>query len=173
MVEVIVAMVILAVVLLGAERAVTDSMAASLLAKEHSVATGLASQAVAEAVALPFQDLEEGLNPSATCPSLGGANCLANDPYIVKSGSTYELVVHGSVVPTGSSSIPTSNTNSAEAPIVPEISTVTEGITYTVRTYPTVTSSSPSLVTVVVIVSWQPPTGGTAQVVSEDGIGQP
>lgn len=174
LVEVLVAMTLLAVVLLGAERAVTDSMTASLLAKEHSVATGLASQAVAQAVAIPFQDLEEGLNPNVDCTALGGGNCLAHDPYVITSGSKYEFSLDGSTdLPNSGSYIPTSNSNSSEAPIVPEVTTVTQGITYTVYSYPTVTSASSKLVTLVVVVTWPSPSGGTARVVSEDAIGQP
>lgn len=172
LIEVLVALVLLAIVLLGAERAVTDSMEATVLAKEHSVANGLITQAMAEAVAIPFQDLEEGLNPNATCPALGGGNCLASDPYLVQSGSSYQLKINGSYVPSSSYTVPTSNSNSSESPIVPEVSTVTEGIPYTVYVYPTVTSSSASLVTVVAVVSWHSPHGIT-KVIGEDSVSRP
>ncbi len=172
LVEVLVAMTLLALVLLGAERAITDTMEASLLAKEHSIATGLVTEAMAEAVAMPFQDLEQGLNPNVDCPALGGSNCVANDPYLVFNGSNYQLKLDGSVVPDSTSIVPTANTNTSEAPIVPEVTTITQGVTYTVHAYPTIDSSAPKLVTVVVVVTWHSPSG-EARVVGEDSIGQP
>ncbi|MHB1988088.1 MAG: type IV pilus modification PilV family protein [Acidimicrobiales bacterium] len=173
-IEVLVAMSILSVVLLGAERAVVESMSAATVEKEHSIATGLVTSAMAQAVAIKFQDLQDGLNPNAMCgtPSV---NCLSNDPYVQLVGSSYVLKLNGAIVPTSTSTIPVSNTNTAEAPIVPEmeVSTVNQGIPYTVYTYPTVAASAPGLVTVVVIVTWRSPTGGIDRVVGEDGIGQP
>lgn len=172
LIEVLVAMTLLSVVLLGAERAVTDTMEASLLAKEHSIATGLVTQAMAEAVALPFQDLEEGLNQNADCPALGGGNCLSHDPYLSYDGTAYQLTLNGVVQPSAGSTVPVSNTKASEAPIVPEVTTVSQGVTYTVSAYPTVNSDQPKLVTVVVIVTWRSPSGN-ARVVGEDAIGQP
>lgn len=64
----------------------------------------------------------------------------------------------------------TGNSNTAEAPLVPHIATVTAGVPFTVATYPTVSSAAPGVVTVTVIVSWKPPTGGTDRVVGETEI---
>ena len=79
-VEVLLAITILAVVLLAAARGVMGGLYAASVAKEHSVAAGLMSAAMAEAVALPISDLENGLNPTV--------DNLANDPNITTSGST-------------------------------------------------------------------------------------
>jgi hypothetical protein len=83
------------------------------------------------------------------------------------------LELHGNIAPTAASTIPVSNTNSSEPPLVPHVAAVLEGINYTVDTYPTTSTSTPGLVTVVVIVTWTSPTGGKDQVVGEDGIAAP
>ncbi|MGH9291625.1 MAG: type IV pilus modification PilV family protein [Acidimicrobiales bacterium] len=157
-IEVVIAMSLIAVVLLGAEWGVIGSMSAASLSKEHSVATALASATMAQVVALPFPDLQSGLNPSA--------ETLSTDPNISVSGSTYTLRLNGAT-------IPTTNTNPSDPPLVPHSSTVTEGITYDISTYPTVSSSAPGLVTVVVVVSWKGPTGSSDRVVSEDAVSAP
>lgn len=167
-VEAAVAFLLITGVLLGAAYGVITSMAASALAKEHSVATGLANQAMAEAVAIPFGELENGLNPNETCGT-PPSQCLASDPNVVDTAGVYTLRLNGAVVPTATSTIPTSNT----VTYVPEISTVTEGITYTVYTYPTTSAAAAGIVTVIVIVTWTTPSGTTARVTAEDGIAQP
>jgi type II secretory pathway pseudopilin PulG len=164
-VESLVGISLLAVVLLAADRGAIGSLSAATVAKEHSVATGLVTSATAQAVALPFADLQSGLNPSV--------DSLLTDPNIVKSGSNYLLELNGSVVPTADSTIAVSNTKNPESPLVPHVTTVNEGIRYTVSTYPTTAPSAPGLVTVVVVVSWKAPTGGIEKVVSEDGIAAP
>jgi len=60
--------------------------------------------------------------------------------------------------PDGGIDDPVSNTNSSEPPLVPHVTAVLEGINYTVDTYPTTSTSTPGLVTVVVIVTWKSPT---------------
>lgn len=145
LIEVLVAVFLLTIVVLIVLRGTITAMSASVLAKEHSVATSLITGAVAEVTALPFADLQAGLNPVAD-------NLLA-DPTISQSGSTYTFV------PTGAT-IPTSNTNTSETPLVPHVETTTVGIPYNVAVYPTTTSASPGLVTVNVLVTWTAPTGG-------------
>ena len=174
-VEVLLAITILAVVLLAAARGVMGGLYAASVAKEHSLATGLMSAAMAEAVALPISDLENGLNPTV--------DNLANDPNITTSGSTncsatpptsgYVLELGGSVAPTSTSTIPVCNTNTSESPLVPHVSVISAGISYTVRTYPTTSTLTPGLVTMVVVVTWKAPSGGTQRVVGEDGIAAP
>ena len=177
--ELLIAIALLVTVLVGSEVVVSHSLNGVTVAKEYSIATGLLNQDMAEAVALPFADLQSGLNTAATCGS-PSVNCLTNDKYIVKSGANYVLEVNGSVVPSAASIIPVANTNSSEAPVVPQISTVLPqpGVTYTVRTYPTILSTctpgtESCVVTVVVLVTWPSPTGGTDRVIGEEGIATP
>ena len=165
LIETLLGITLLAIILLAATRGAIGSLSAASIGKERSVATGIMSAAMAQAVALPFPYLVSGLNPTA--------DSLANDPNIVKSGSSYMLELHGNIAPTAASTIPVSNTNSSEPPLVPHVAAVLEGINYTVDTYPTTSTSTPGLVTVVVIVTWKSPTGGKDQVVGEDGIAAP
>lgn len=171
-VEVLIALTVLSLVLLAAEWGAIGSMAASTAAKEHSVATGLVTSVMAEAVSLPFEDLENGLNPDADCGS-PSVNCLSHDPYVAESGSSYVVDLDGEIVPSSGSTIPVANTATAEQPFVPETSTVVEGVTYTVHAYPTVSSAAPGIVTVIAIVTWKAPTGATEKVVGEDGVAAP
>ncbi len=176
--ELIVALAVLALVLVGSEVVLGKSVGAVSVGNEYAVATALLKADMAEAVALPFADLQNGLNQYATCGS-PAINCLGSDPNLVKSGSTYELDINGVVEPTASSIVPVNNTNTSESPIVPEITQVTPqpGIGYTVRTYPTLSSTcTPAtescVVTLVVIVTWTGPTGAD-RVVGEEGIATP
>ena len=176
-IEVLVGITLLAVVLLAADRGAMGTLSAATVAKEHSVATGLVTSAMAQAVALPFADLDNGgLNPT-------GDTTFSTDPNIVASGTTncaatpptsgYVLKLNGSVIPNATSSIPVCNPNTSESPLVPHVSVVKEGITYTVRTYPTTDTAAPGLVTVVVVVTWKGPGGGIQKLVGEDGIAAP
>ena len=165
LIETLLSISLLAIILLAATRGAIGSLSAASIGKERSDATGIMSVAMAQAVALPFAYLQSGLNTSA--------DSLANDSNIVKSGSSYVLELNGNIAPTAASTIPVSNTNSPEPPLVPHVVAVLEGINYTVHTYPTTSTSTPGLVTVVVIVTWKSPTGGKDQVVGEDGIAAP
>jgi hypothetical protein len=89
------------------------------------------------------------------------------------AASGYVLKLNGSVTPTATSSIPVCNLNASEAPLVPHISTVNEGVTYTVYAYPTTDTAAPGIVTVVVVVTWKAPNGEIQKVVGEDGIAAP
>ena len=165
LIETLVGVTLLAIFLLAATRGAIVSLSAASIGKERSDATGIMNAAMAQVVALPFPYLVSGLNPTA--------DSLANDPNIVKSGSSYVLELNGNIAPTAASTIPVSNTNSSEPPLVPHVAAVLEGINYTVHTYPTTSTSAPGLVTVVVIVTWKSPTGGTDDIVGEDGIAAP
>jgi prepilin-type N-terminal cleavage/methylation domain-containing protein len=176
LIEVLVALTLIAVIFVAADRGAIEGLSAAALVKERSVASGLMTSAMAEAIALPFSDLENGLNPTTD-------TSFATDPNIVASGSTncsatpptsgYELKLKGSVVPTSTSTIPVCNTKTSDAPLVPHVSTVLEGINYNVYAYPTTSTSAPGLVTVVVVVTWKSPTGNAQQVVGEDGVAAP
>jgi hypothetical protein len=156
LVEVLVGMALLAAVVLGTLRGVMVTMSASSIAKERAVATSLVSGDLAQVEALPFSSLQSGLNPAA--------DSLSTDPRVstsVSSGvTTYVFRLNNAT-------IPTSNTATAQSPLVPHITTVKIGIPYQVATYPTVASSAPGVVTVTVVVSWRSPSGGTLTAVGE------
>jgi prepilin-type N-terminal cleavage/methylation domain-containing protein len=157
-VEVLVAITLLTVVLLAVERGAIVDLSAASVAKEHAVATSLISGDIAQVVALPFNELQSGLNPSAE--SLG-----TDDPkYIQCVSGTCTFLLNGAT-------IPTTNTTS-DAPLVPHATTVNLGIPYTVATYPT-TSAISNLITVTVVVTWTAPTGGTMRAVGQTQIAPP
>lgn len=161
LIEALVAIVILAVVLIAAEWGVATALSASSSAKYHDIASGLVSSTMASALALPFPELQAGLNPSV--------DDLSNDPNItaVISGGVTSYVLNL----TGAT-IATSGTSASESPLVPHMTSVTDGVTFHVATYPTISSASPGLVTVVVVVSWS--SGGESnQVVGEQGVASP
>ena len=162
-VETLVSMSIVTLVLFPVARGAITASSASSLAKEHSVATGLISGDVSQLVALPFASVEEGLNPSVD-------SALCTDPNIacaINGGTTtYTLKATGAT-------IPTANTSTSQAPLVPYITHTTVGITYRIATYPTVSSSTPGLVTVAVIVSWTGPNGTAASAVGETELALP
>ena len=158
-VEVLVAVTLLTVVLLAVERGSIVDLSAASVAKEHSVATSLVSGDIAQVVALPFADVQAGLNASAESLS-------TDDPQYIKCVSgVCTFLMNGAT-------IPTSNTNSSEAPLVPHIATVDIGIPYQVATYPTM-SSIGNLVTVTIVVTWKSPTGGTLHAVGQTQIAPP
>ena len=157
MVEVLVAITLLTVVLVVVVRGAVGALQAASVAKEHAVATSLISGDVAALGALPFSDLEAGLNPSV--------DALSTDANITKSGSTYTFKLNGAT-------LLTANAKTSEAPLVPHISTVSVGIPFKVATYPTASSSS-NLVTVTVVVTWKSPTGSTLQAVGQSQISPP
>jgi len=157
-IEALVAVTLLTVALLAVERGSIAAISAASVAKEHSVASSLVSGDIAQLVALPFTDVQAGLNPTV--------DSLTSDPNITKSGSNYIFTLTGAT-------IATTNAKTSEAPLVPHIATVTVGIPFTVSTYPTTSSATPGLVTVTVIVTWKLPTGGTSRVVGQTQIAAP
>lgn len=157
-IEALVAVSLLTISLLAVERASIAAISASSVAKENSVASSLVSADIAQLVALPFADVDAGLNPTV--------DSLTTDPYITKSGSTYTFTLTGAT-------LATSNSNTSEIPLVPHINAVTAGIVFSVATYPTVSAAAPGLVTVTVVVSWKPPTGGKDRVYGEIQIAAP
>lgn len=160
LVEAIVAIGILAVVVVATELGMLDTFSAAGVAKEHDVANNLATAAIDGAIALPFADLEAGLNPSA--------DSLANDPEIRSAGSgSYTLAFDGAA-------LAATNTNTSEAPLVPHLTnTVNAGISYQVATYPTTNASDSGVVNVVVIVTWTSEIGQHEQFVSQAEVSAP
>ena len=168
LVEVIVSMAILSGVLASTQLAVTNTMSAALVARQHTVATSLISTAVYEAEALPFDSLQNGLDPTAD-PLCSDSNVSC---VLVGLSTTYYLKATGAA-------IAACGTTSPEAPLVPHVTTVNVGGTaYSISAYPTVSTSacgtSPLLVTLVVIVTWRAPNAARSyQVVGEVGIAAP
>ena len=153
LVEVLVAITLLAILLVGLAGEGIDALSTSSYANQRSVAAGLISGAMAQVTALPFADLQAGLNP---------ADSLAGDPNVTQSGNGYIFAPSGAT-------LATSGTSTSEPPLVPHVTTVTVGIPYHVAVYPTVSASSPGLVTVTVIVTWSSSTVGSS---SESGVTQ-
>ena len=124
-VEVLVAITLLVVVLLVVERGAVAALQAASVAKQHSEATSLVSQTVAQAESLGFGDLWAGLDSSA--------ENLSQDPDIATTGSgsgtTYALKLDNATIATCS-------TETSETPLVPHINTVSDGISYQVAVYP-------------------------------------
>ncbi len=153
LVELVVALAVLAVAVLGVAEGLLSTIVASSLARQRSVATALVSGDIAKVEALPFADLLSGLNPSA--------DALSSDPEIAtvvtSTGTTYLFK------PTGAS-IPAASTATSEPPLVPHVSTVRDAISYKVATYPTIAASAPGVVTVVVVVTWTDSSGDRVSV---------
>lgn len=155
--EVLIGFSLLAVVILAADSGAIMSTVSASSAQQRSVAATLVSSDVANATALPFNDLTAGLNPSV--------DALASDPNIQVVGSTYTLKLTGAT-------LATTNTNASESPLVPHISTTTvHNVAYKVATYPE--AGSTGVVTVVVVVTWPSTLGGTAQLVGETEVAAP
>jgi type II secretory pathway pseudopilin PulG len=151
LIEVLLAFTIIGVLFFAVEWAAIGSVAASSVAAQRATATSLATQAIAEAQALPFTDLQSGLN----CSQLHAA--MGSWPEVAQSGSsclnyTYTLQLSGlSPVPI----LVANSATSGQQPLVPFSSTVQlGGISYAIGVFPTGTGSPPSLVTVTAIVSW-------------------
>jgi hypothetical protein len=147
LIEVLLAFTILGILFFAVERAAIGGVTASSVAAQRATATSLATQAIAEAQALPFADLQMGLNSSQLQAAMGSW------PEVAPSGGgNYTLQL------SGVSPLPILVANSAvggQQPLVPFSSVVQlGGISYAVGVFPTGTGSPPSLVTVTAIVSW-------------------
>jgi len=162
LVELVVAITILAVAMLGVGEGLLATMTASSVARERSVATALVSGDIAKVESLPFATLEAGLNPSAD--SLGADPEIAST--VSGTGTTYQFKPTGATIPATSSA-------SSEPPLVPHLVTVTDQVPYKVATYPTVNASTPGIVTVVVVVSWTSPSGNAVSVTGEAEVSAP
>jgi prepilin-type N-terminal cleavage/methylation domain-containing protein len=147
LIEVLLAFTILSILFFAVERAAIGGVTASSVAAQRATATSVATQAIAEAQALPFADLQMGLNSSQLQAALGSW------PEVAPSGGgNYTLQL------SGVSPLPILVANSAvggQQPLVPFSSVVQlGGVSYAVGVFPTGTGSPPSLVTVTAIVSW-------------------
>jgi prepilin-type N-terminal cleavage/methylation domain-containing protein len=154
LIEVVIAFTILGVLFLAIEWAAIGGSTASRTAAQRATATSLASQAIAQAQALPFADLQAGLNNCQLHAAMGSW------PEVAQSGSncsnyTYTLQLSGlSVGPI----LVTNSATSGQYPLVPFSSTVqVGGVSYAVGVFPTGTGSPPSLVTLTAIVIWSAP----------------
>ncbi|HEY5023889.1 MAG TPA: hypothetical protein VII76_02850 [Acidimicrobiales bacterium] len=154
--EVLIAFSLFAVVILATGTGTFFTTAAASSAQQRSVAYALVSADIANLTALPFADLTAGLNPTV--------DSLAGDPNIQTVGATYLLRLTGAT-------LATTNANTSESPLVPHITTTTNGIAYKVATYPQLISSG--TVTVVVVVTWHSALGGTGQVVGQTQLAAP
>jgi Tfp pilus assembly protein PilV len=161
--EALVALFVLALVLVGVERGAIATIQASAFNRQHVVATGIVTEALAQAETLPFTSLEEGIDSAVGPP-------LSSDPNVETvtgpSGTSYVYRGNGQV-------ISTSGTDASEAPFAPYATTVTNGIDYDVSTYPTTTASAPGVVTVTVVVTWRTFSGATGRVSGETRIAAP
>lgn len=168
-------MTILTLVLLGVEWAAIGAMSGAALAREHSDAASLVTQTIAEAEALPFSELQAGLDPSS-----GGDSSFTTDSNIVSVPTTtcssgYQLALNSSCLEATNTSACQGVTDPppCETPIVPHIVTETlQGVSFSVATYPTVASTA-GVVNVVVEVKWHSPTGNEAHVTGAVGVVAP
>ncbi len=126
LVEVLVALLLLAVVSVPTAYALTGAMGSTSYARSRIVASQLANQAIEQVEALPFADVASGLTSSEVTAS----QYLEHVPQSTTSPSYWIYAPTGEVVPTA-------GTSATGPPLVPCSSSVTEnGVTYTVDTYP-------------------------------------
>jgi Tfp pilus assembly protein PilE len=169
LIEVMLAFTLLGVLFVAIEWAAIGSTTASVIAAQRETATSLAAKAVARAEALPFADLQAGLNSS----QLQAVLACSSWPEVTSNGSgTYTLQIPG----TAAVGILTSNTaTSGEPPLVPfscpPVQTV-GGVSYSVAVFPSPVTGNASLVTVTAIVSWTaPPARNQATAVEQVEVG--
>src|SRR5450759_4326013 len=82
LIEVLLAFTILSILFFAVERAAIGGVTASSVAAQRATATSLATQAIAEAQALPFADLQMGLNSS----QLSAVLACSSWPEVTSSG---------------------------------------------------------------------------------------
>jgi len=152
LIEVVVAVTVLTLVFFAVEWASAQTTTASVAATQQAAESSLASQAIAEARALPFADLQAGANAANLAAALNGSHTAMVDwPQVSYSAGSYTLTLPGLTPPVGT--ILATNTAAAEAPLVPFSSTESMGkVTYDVAVFTTPTIGNPNLVTVTAIV---------------------
>jgi hypothetical protein len=168
LVEIAATLAIFSTVVICTQVAVQNALSAATIARDHTVATSLVSTAIYQAEALPFSTLQLGVNPSS--------ESLCSDSHItcIGSGSSATYYLKSTGAP-----IAACGTASTASPIIPHTQSVNVGGTiYVLSAYPTVSSascsSSPLLVTLVVIVTWHSPSKFvTNSVTAEVGIAAP
>lgn len=159
LIEVVVAITILALVFFAVEWASAETTTASVSATQLATESSLATQAIAEAEALPFADLQAGASPTYdTNWALNHAgSALLEWPQVTYSGGTYTLTLGPTVCsPVVVCTVLATNTaTNGEAPVVPFVSTHTLGnVKYKVAVFTTPVYLHPTLdlVTVTAIV---------------------
>ena len=139
---------------LGIEWAAIGGSTASATAAQRATATSLASQAIAQAQALPFADLQAGLNSCQLYAAMGSWPEVASSSGSSCGNYTYTLQLSGLSLPI----LVAYGAPSGQQPLVPFSSTVqVGGVSYAVGVFPTGTGSPPSLVTLTAIVIWSAP----------------
>jgi type II secretory pathway pseudopilin PulG len=172
LIETVIALSLLAVVILGTTWALIGTLSAATVAKQRDVATGLAQGAIAAALAIPYPDLSEGLNPSVD--ALSGDSNITTGASVTVCGQQTSYTLKSTGAP-----IFASNSKSSEAPIVPHVQSTTEdGVAYKVATYPTANTTNPAtancnLVELVSVVSWTTAQGAAEQLVDQTTVASP
>ncbi|MGH9096900.1 MAG: type IV pilus modification PilV family protein [Acidimicrobiales bacterium] len=166
--EVVIAISLLGIIFVAIEWAAIGSTTASVISVQRATATSLAAKAIARAEALPFVDLQAGLNSS----QLQAVLACSSWPEVTSSGGTYTLQLPG----TAPIAVLAANTaTSGEAPLVPLNCPPVQqvgGVSYSVAVFPSQVSGNSSLVTVTAIVSWSaPPIRNRATAVEQVEVG--
>jgi type II secretory pathway pseudopilin PulG len=148
LIEVVVAFTLLVVVFFAIEYGVAQTTTAGVEATQLATETSLANQAIVQAEALPFADLQAGANPGTNSGQLGASSTLVNWRQLTLSGSTYTLTLN----PTGSTPVvvgtvlDTNAATSGEGPVVPFVSSQTIGnVKYKVAVFTTSVTGHPTL----------------------------
>ena len=153
LIEVVIAFSILGILFLAIEWAAIGGSTASATAAQRATATSLASQAIAQAQALPFADLQAGLNSS----QLSAVLACSSWPEVTSSGGSYTLTLPG----TSPVAILTANTaTTGEPPLVPFSCPPVQqvgGVSYNVAVFPSPVAGNAALVTLTAIVIWSAP----------------
>jgi prepilin-type N-terminal cleavage/methylation domain-containing protein len=169
LIEVVVAITVLALVFFAVEWASAKTTTASVDATQQATESSLATLAIAEAQALPFADLQAGASPTNDTKWVLNSACsaLVDWPQVTyngtvvtvggitscSTGGTYTLTLPGLAPPVGT--VLANNTAATgEAPVVPFVSTHTLGnVKYKVAVFTTdTTAGNSNLVTVTAIV---------------------
>jgi type II secretory pathway pseudopilin PulG len=154
LIEVVAAFAVLGLLFVAIEWVAIGSTQASVTGSQRATATSLASQAIAQAEALPFADLQAGLNSTQLAAVLA---CSTWPQVASAGGGVYNLQIPGT--PT----VPILTANSAtsgEPPLVPFSCTPVQqigGVSYNVGVFPALVSGKPNLVTITAIVNWTAP----------------
>jgi len=166
-IEVMVAFTILVLVIFAIEYGVVQTISAGVVATQTATEASLASQAIVQAEALPFADLQAGADPTQLTAALnGGGTALTNWPQVVLSGGTYALTLDPSRSnPVTVGTVLDRNTvaSTQAPPVVPFFATHTLGnVTYDVAVFATAVTGSPNLVRVTAIVERVLPSTSTS-----------
>jgi len=169
-IEMLVAMMVLAIVMTSLMYVMASSLKQVAFAKQRQTAAALVDKTMEQARALPYSMIQLGLDDHDVTSS--------SDSNISVSGSTYtytptgETIVHGNQ--NGNASCPGATV--CQAPLVPHKSTASLNSTaYTISTYVTNFSGSTGAYRITVVVSWSPSqvSGVSNQVSSQSVIYSP